>query len=341
MEDSTYSPVPDLRAPVPVVFIHQHYSFYLEFTLRQARLTNPASPVWLIGDAENNRFPFARHTVITSLLSDDYRRFDTMYTHSSPNCEAYEKFCFQRWFLLRELMHQQQYEVAFMADTDVMLYDQLDRTARRMLHKKCVAAYNVGADCDWVNCASGHSSFWTRAGIDQFCAFILKLYEHPDYMPLLAAIRADDRLNNQWVGISDMTALYLFMKQGPERILNLSRCKHNWTFDHNIGTATNYEHHEYSLDHGYKRVFWIEEKRPVCFNRLRQQPVQMATLHFQGPTKKYIHRHYTGHDLRWLKVLREGRLQATHVYHRLVGLRRQVQQRLADVELLHGLRKSI
>ncbi len=330
-----------VSSPVPIVFVHEQYSFYLEFSLRQAQLTNPESPLHLIGDARNNRFPFVQHRPISSLIEKDYRHFGEIYTHSSPNQIHYELFCFRRWFLLRELMHRHQYSLAFMADSDVMIYDQLARSAGRMIRQKCLAAYNSGADCDWVNSASGHSSFWTREGIDQFCQFLLRIYGHPDFRPLLDTIRSQKHLITSKVGISDMTALYLFMKQQSGKILNLSKLKRSQAFDHNVGTATNYNLHEYVLDQEIKRIVWLEQNTPVCLNKIRQQPVQMVTLHFQGPTKRFIHRHYTGDDLQFLRFYREARLQVSNVYHRILAWQRQLKHQLDELIILPDLRKSM
>ena len=44
-----------------IVFIHGGYSPYLEFSLRQARAADPAADLVLLGDADNDRFPFLRH----------------------------------------------------------------------------------------------------------------------------------------------------------------------------------------------------------------------------------------------------------------------------------------
>lgn len=326
---------------VPIIFVHRHYSFYLEFSLRQARLTNSGSPLHLIGDAENDRFPFVNHASIDSLAEADYQRFGEIYTHASPNHIDYELFCFRRWFVLRELMHRYDYSVAFMADSDVMVYDRLTRSADRVRKQGYLAAYNVGTDCDWVNSASGHSSFWTREGIDQFCQFLLDLYSHPDFRPLLDNIRAKSYLITAQMGISDMTALYLFMKQQPGRILNLSKSKRSLAFDHNIGTATNYDLNEYALDPVIKRVVWIDQTKPVCFNKVRQQPVQMVTLHFQGAAKRFIHRHYTGQDLKLLRLYREARLQVANVYHRMLSWQQQLKYQLDTRVTVSDLRKSM
>lgn len=326
---------------LPIVFVHEQYSFYLEFSLRQAQLTNPDSPLHLIGDAQNNRFPFVQHLPISSLIEKDYRQFGEIYTHASPNQIHYELFCFRRWFLLRELMHRHQYSLAFMADSDVMIYDQLARSAGRMIRQNCLAAYNSGADRDWVNSASGHSSFWTREGIDQFCQFLLHIYGHPGYRPLLDAIRSQNHLITAKVGISDMTALYLFMKQQPGKILNLSKLKRSRAFDHNVGTATNYNLHEYVLDQGIKRIVWLEQNAPVCLNKLRLQPVQMTTLHFQGPTKRFIHRHYTGNDLQFLRFYREARLQVANAYYRILAWQGQLKRQFDELTVLPNLRRSM
>ena len=84
------------QTAVPIVFVHEQYSFYLEFSLRQAQLANPESPLHLIGDANNDRFPFVDHAAISLPAGSDYQRFGDVYAHESPNCVTYELFCFRR-----------------------------------------------------------------------------------------------------------------------------------------------------------------------------------------------------------------------------------------------------
>jgi len=301
------------QSVIPIVFIHQHYTPYLEFTLRQAVHTNPDSPVHLLGDEENDRFPFLIHDSIKSLRSADSARFAAVYQHDSPNQYGYELFCFERWFLVKELMARQGYQQVFVADSDVMIFSDLTDYVNQHARHNYFAAFNVGSDYQWVRSASGHSSYWTWEGINRFCELAIQLYTEPRLMAFMDKIRADKKAKNDKAGISDMTALYVFYEEFGSRILNLSQCSDNGVFDHNICMSTNYSLHEYEFRSGHKKIT-MQQKTPVCYNRLLHQPVTMHTLHFQGGSKNIVHRYFTGKGLFRERIFRELRYQTSRVY---------------------------
>lgn len=43
--------------PLQIIFIHKGNSWYLPYTLYQAHVTNPESPIYLIGDKDTEHFP--------------------------------------------------------------------------------------------------------------------------------------------------------------------------------------------------------------------------------------------------------------------------------------------
>ncbi|MBC8151790.1 MAG: hypothetical protein H7Z72_02660 [Bacteroidetes bacterium] len=317
--------------------MHMGTSFYLNFTLRQARVRNADSPIHLIGDGDPSEFPFVQHTRITDLTGADFDGFAEHYVHSSPNGYWYELFCFQRWFLLRELMHRHDYDVAFMADTDVMLYANLTEFVGAATDRTWLAAFNVSAHADWVHSASGHSSLWTRTGIDLFCQLLLDLFQVPAQIQRLDTIRQNELLNNHLFGVSDMTALYLFYQDHSDAVLNLSTPTNGLVFDHNIGMAVNYDHDEYLFRNGQKEISQMQNGYPICFNRLLEQPVRMATLHFQGNTKNLIHQYYTGPGIYRLRLYRTVRLQVRHVYYHTRAIRRQLPRLRPLVPIQHLL----
>src|SRR5262245_28179211 len=47
--------------PLPIVFIHYGDNNYLRYSLEQAQHSNPYSPIYLIGDEQNNRYSFVKH----------------------------------------------------------------------------------------------------------------------------------------------------------------------------------------------------------------------------------------------------------------------------------------
>lgn len=301
---------------MPIVFVHRNKHFYLNFTLRQAKLSNPASSVYLIGNQVKAAYPMIECIPIESLPAESSTYFANCYEHVSPNPFDYELFCFQRWFIVHEFMQQKGYEIILAADSDIMLYGDLNELAQRMHRGNYQAAFSIGADHGWVHCASGHVSCWTRAGIANFCTFLLSLYTDALIRSDWETICANPLLNNCHVGISDMTALYLFYIRNKETILNQSVVADNQVFDHNMMMATNYEHGEYAMQGRVKRIKWLRNGQPIAYNQLKNTTVRMSALHFQGNSKNRIHRYYTGNDLLLQRVFRESRLQAAFMYYK-------------------------
>ncbi|MGV3561420.1 hypothetical protein [Larkinella arboricola] len=302
------------RPGIPIVFIHQNYSHYLDFTLRQAVSSNPDSPIHLLGDADNNRFPFLIHHNIRDLLNEEAQRFEQVYKHSSPNHYNYELFCFIRWFLVRELMRREGYQQVFVADSDVMIYSDLTKYVDQTGLNESIAGFNVGADYQWVRSSSGHSSYWTWEGISLFCELAINLYTEPRLMAFMDQIRAEKIIKNDRAGISDMTALYVFYEEEHTRIRNLSESMNNSAFDHNICMATNYNLDEYEFGLGRKKIV-MKDGFPMAYNVFLKKEILLHTLHFQGNSKNIIHRYYTGGGLLPSRLFREIRFKASVLYH--------------------------
>ncbi|MGA0558590.1 hypothetical protein ACO2Q8_18155 [Larkinella sp. VNQ87] len=302
------------RSGIPIVFVHQRYSYYLEFTLRQAAYSNPDSPIHLLGDEENNRFPFIKHHLIADYRSSDADRFKQVYIHNSPNSYDYELFCFVRWYLVKELMRREGYTEVFVADSDVMIYANLSTYVREAGLQNYIAAFNVGVDYQWVRSSSGHSSYWTWEGINRFCDLAIDLYTEPRLMAFMDQIRAEKIIKNDRAGISDMTALYVFYEEETGRIRNLSESVNGGAFDHNICMATNFNLDEYEFGLGRKKIV-MKQGRPIAYNVILKQEIILHTLHFQGNSKNIVHRYYTGKGLLGNKLFREMRFKASVLYH--------------------------
>lgn len=302
------------KTGIPIIFIHKNYSPYLEFTLRQAVHTNPKSPIHLLGDEANNRFPFLIHHHIRDFFNEETAAFTKVYDHSSPNHYDYELFCFIRWYLVKELMKRENYSRVFVADSDVMIYSDITSYFDKSDLDNCMAAFNVGADYQWVRSASGHSSFWTWEGISRFCQMAIDLYTEPRLKGFLNQIRAEKITKNDRAGVSDMTALYVFYEEETARIRNLSESRNGGAFDHNICMATNFNLDEYEFGLGRKKIV-MKHGQPVAYNLVLKQEVMLHTLHFQGNSKNIVHRYFTGKGLLGNTVFRELRFQASVLYH--------------------------
>lgn len=130
---------------LPIVFIHKGYSDYMEYSLRQAKYSNPDSELILLGDEANDRFDFITHVNMKNYSSsaNDFAKF---YKHYSTNPYHYELFCIQRWFILNEYMNEKNIDKCFVCDTDVMIYSNIDKALEPFYNANIALIQHRGGD---------------------------------------------------------------------------------------------------------------------------------------------------------------------------------------------------
>jgi hypothetical protein len=252
-----------------MVFIHHRNSTYLPFTLAQARLASPASPLVLIGDQTNDVFPYATH-VDMNRYNAGALDFQKVYRHMSPNGEPYELFCFMRWFILRDFCRAHQVEQLIHVDSDVLLYCDVN----------CERDNWAGYDLTLVRgvCA-GNMFVNRRAAIEELCETITGLYTGP--ADRLEALYARRRETGE--GISDMVALKLYYDANRDRVAEMTGLQPDGTWwDANIHLSEGFE-----MRDGRKHVRFIN-RLPHARHLDTGQDVRFKCLHFQGVAKRHI-----------------------------------------------------
>lgn len=306
-----------------VVFIHQGYSPYLEFTLRQARAADSGADIVLLGDAENDLFPFVRHVDATT---PDFQRATAevadVYRHYSTNRASFELGCYERWFRLRAFVEAEGLDDVLVLDSDVLLYAAEAEVRRTHLGGASlgVAHPREQSPLGWTT--SAHVSYWTRERLADFCDYVVRSFAEP-------AARA--RYEEKWQhhldeglpgGVCDMTTLHLYVADtfGPEgtwpdEVVNLLSVRDGAAFDHNVGEAANEWPSEYAVADGAKAIRW-EGGGPVGKNLRAGADVRFHALHLQGHSKARIPALYRGPDFPRQAAIR--RQMTSH--YRLRGL---------------------
>ncbi|QXD15884.1 hypothetical protein GQ464_002745 [Rhodocaloribacter litoris] len=280
--------------PSPLVFIHQGFSDYLPFTLRQARAADPENDIYLLGNAANARFPFLHH-VDAAQFAGATRAFAQVYRHHSTNRYDFELVCFQRWFLLRAFMRSAGLETAFVLDSDVMLY-----ASARVLDARHIDGQSLGLCLPEMQtayrwAAFPHVSYWTQATIDRFCDFLMDVYTRPEaFAPFQEKWQYHLR-NGLPGGLCDMTALYRFaLEHGLDRTANFLKVSNDTTVDLNLNTPENEIPDAYEMAGSIKRLDWSASPYPRGHHRRLGRPVDFLALHCQGSAKLHIPVFYRG-----------------------------------------------
>lgn len=283
-----------------LVFIHEGYSEYLEFTLRQAHAASPASEIVLLGNAENDRFPFVTHVDVSrGAYAAAATQLAEVYEHRSTNGETFERVCFERWYRLQEWMRQSGEERVLVLDSDVLLFareDEIFSTYPGPL------ALSISGDQEkeMVWAASPHTSVWTPASLEAFCAFTLSQFRQPG--------RFDRKWEHHRVtgtpgGVCDMTALYLFSRE--HLATNTAEARGGVAVDHNLNVPHNAHPDEYAMDGAAKALDW-RDGQPWGTNRQTGEAVRFLALHLQGQAKGQIPALYTGPAFENQKALGDG-----------------------------------
>jgi hypothetical protein len=266
----------------PIVFIHRGCPDYLKITLGKARQHNPDSPLILLGDSSNAHlvreipgleFEQMQHD------AGDSARFAKVYQHQSSLDEKFERFCMQRWILLRDLARQRGWKRLLYLDSDVLLYSDIEREGKRFDDSAMsLAPWGTSRWC-------GHTNFInTPEVLDEFVDFLFELYTTEEGKYQREQCPADER---DW--ISDMSCLGFFRQRTSRPIANLTQIIDNTVFDDYVAYPGEvYERGNRLLKKKWKRLFF-EDAIPYC--RLKDKPdvkIRFLSLHFHATTKFMI-----------------------------------------------------
>ena len=98
--------------------------------------------------------PHVAHT--QSAAISDFRK---LYKHNSINPEWFERWCFERWFTIRDYMEEHKLNVAFVIDCDMLVYPGLDELYAKLPPNTLytlpavapfMALEGVGHICDYI-----------------------------------------------------------------------------------------------------------------------------------------------------------------------------------------------
>ncbi|NDJ18741.1 hypothetical protein [Myxacorys almedinensis] len=277
---------------IPIITIHYGYAPYLLHVLAQAKATNPRSTVILIGDSRNAMISFVSHQKASDYF-EEARQFEQLYRdkHASPNSYEYELICFQRWFILKEFMEKNQIERAMHIDSDLMLYTDITEEVKKF------------GDCEFTiqKQGCGHNSFVTLSGIRKFCNLIRDTYSD---LALFAIIQEQQKEREekrvglsimQIGGISDMSLLRRFYQINSDNIHSTAEIVEGAVFDLKMDSSSG----GFEMENGLKKIQWFD-RQPFCKNLELNQLIRFNSLHFQGSTKQFISRYFTGNQFQIL-----------------------------------------
>jgi tetratricopeptide (TPR) repeat protein len=247
---------------LPLVYVHWDAPDYLRLSLAQSLATNPASEIVVLGDA-TNRFEGVTHLMMTE-VDAGARQFSKQYRHKGENDYAYELFCFERWFLLRDWMRKANVPRAVSLDSDILLFADLRNQAARF------------ADHPAIFAGPGFAVV-TRSGIEAYCDWLMAMFD--------GDALADMEL------VSDLSLLNLYLGQGGGvSLVDLGDAPF---FDSHIRQSEGF-----AMQGGIKKIDFDADGHPYGARLKDGALVPFALLHFQGRTKYLMSMAVEGQALR-------------------------------------------
>lgn len=256
---------------IPIIIVHKGDSFYLSPVLKQARLINPHSQIYLISDKSTNKYSCVEHCYI-ELYMDGANEFQKVYKHMSSNFYAYELFCFQRWFVIRDFIKQKNIQHFLCLDSDVLLYCNVDEIFSRYLNYDFTVCHQIGPG----------NSLFNVSSIEKLCNLMLSFYTDERILGELKSTYqniVDKKLSG---GICDMTAFMWYQNKVSDNVIDLSIPKNGVCFNGAITVSSGFE-----MAGSKKRIYW---KNDLPYGKLVEDGtfVQFYCLHFQGRSKYSI-----------------------------------------------------
>lgn len=254
---------------IPVVLIHRGKSerYPLATVITQARKFD--NDIVLIGDEANGATE--RLDDYFSVASD----FATHYAHLSTNHVEFERFCIQRWFVLREWMVKREVDDCLYIDSDVLLFCNAGDEFGR---------WGSGYDFTLSLSTSPASSYFSRDGLYEFCNWAYKVYsERGAIFEEFQRVFNEMRRQNLPGGICDMTLLKFYRALiGAERIGEMTRVFGNSSWDHALPSGDGY-----FVRDGLKAIEFFNGF-PYGQRLSDGAPIQFLCLHCQGGAKNKI-----------------------------------------------------
>ena len=253
----------------PIVYIHKWTHKYLEISIQQSLKNNKR--VILIWDDKN--LSIAKKYNIEHYYFDEFNtsNFRKYYKHNKPNTNyEFELMCYERWFVLLEVMKKYKINRCLYLDSDILYYwnidDEFNRIVKYWVYELAYPNF------------SWHTAYvFSQHALTDFCEFMMKCYTDKEmYKNLLNR----PLIYQTW--ISDMSMFQLYKYNYSENVFDLT--KDYW--DHIV-----YDWF-INISEWYKTIFWkklfLVKRDKVYFLSQSNKKIETKTLHFQMHMKTFM-----------------------------------------------------
>ena len=279
---------------LPIIIFHLGDREYVHLCLKQAKKYN--NNIILLTDMPDVYKHTGANCVHFQKYASRISEFQKLYRHFSTNSYQLELICIIRWFVVYDYMKEFKIERAFICDSDVLIYDNIEK-----IDNEYLKSYDFMLCSSHSKDVTGGQSIWNFNRLQDFVIFCFKFYKQQ--MP---NIEKWHKTYTAPGGICDMTLLYYYA-HNQETFLGLQLptfptidndltqiFDNTLTFDLHLATHGNHLYPEdYEVDNTTKnkKVKFIDNK-PYCFNKRLNKDIKFILLHFQGKNKAIMKDYY-------------------------------------------------
>jgi hypothetical protein len=270
---------PPRSMTAPILFCHYGNTEYLRYTLRCARLANPAARVILLGDDTNRRVA-ARSGIEHRAFSDfdhgpELETFDRVYQlitgakHAnvkSSNSRDWVNFVFRRWFFVHNFLRREGLGAFWHFDTDTMILDTLAN------HEHKFAAYACTEQCNG-SCMNGYVS-----GPDVVQAYLRTINDLFQREELLQAQQREFDEQHPGYAFTEMRAYEFFRQEEQVRTIRLATVIDDSAFDDAVCQDQGLESELLPWGVQGKKVYLAPGGRFFCRSRTDGTWIRMNSL---------------------------------------------------------------
>lgn len=166
---------------IPLIMVHTGNQPYLKRVIKLAE--SYGNKVILLGDKSNRKF-CKEWCDCSELVSDKLLEFRKKYIHMSTLPIEFERFCFERHFLILEYVRRHKICSFVRIDSDLLIYRKV--TQEEFSNCECSGWWDEKCDS-----ALQHFSFYTKRKMEEFVDFCIYCYSES---------RMIEQLENRWKG---------------------------------------------------------------------------------------------------------------------------------------------
>jgi len=267
-----------------MTFVFFHYGGiprYLRASIESVRFFNPDSRILLVCDSTPQ---FSQNLRVQTYELERFesaalKAFRKAYIHVSVFPEKYERFVLERWFLLEEMIRTLGLDHTVVLDSDVMVFCKVDGLFEQIPDKPFSMAS-----------MSPHFTL-IRSSVKSFLNHIMGRYEDAYYIAHARERFAEALARGGLQNLGEMEFVAEHMTEGTEACPYPTLLKEGH-IDGNIHLPDRYQTVKVGR-RKRKKVFWKFEDGKYLPSFREQDTnhlVPAAILHFQGGSKRLIHR---------------------------------------------------